>query len=164
MTPLISALLVLLVGLLSLLVIVWAVMRLQKRENDRAEPIAPPDPVEFMPWWSARDPFTVLRVSDAFDPEFAMLWDTQMPALTFISRVGTNGVSMQQLGPMHRMIAARNPELFDGTGFDEWLRFLESCELVSRKAERVSITAAGREFMAGCLRSSDSQERHAKAA
>jgi hypothetical protein len=164
MTPLISALLSLLVGLLSLLAIVWVVMHFQRRVNNRSGLVPSSESLEFVPWWSVREPFMVLRVSDAFDPEFAMLWDTQIPALTFISQAGADGVSMQQLAPLHRLAAIRNPELFDGSGFEEWLRFLEGCELVSRKADRVYMTAAGREFMAGCLRNGGGRERHAKAA
>jgi hypothetical protein len=93
-----------------------------------------------------------------------MLWDSQMQALGFIGKAGARGGLTHQLALIHRTAAARNPELYDGSGFEEWLRFLEDSNLITRRADRVFITPAGTEFVASCLLSKQSKARTAKAA
>ncbi len=150
MTPVMSALFGVLAGVASLLAMMWIVVQVHNaRTGDSPDTHAAPECFE--PWWIPKQPFEVLRVSDAFDPELCMLWDSQETALGFICDGAERGVLARDLALIHRMLAARNPELYDGSGFEEWLRFLEDCDLISRKGDRVFITTAGWEFVASCL-------------
>ncbi len=151
MTPVMSALIGLLAGVASLLALMWVVLRVQRSRYRAGEHETIEELELFEPWWMPTQPFKTLRVSDAFDPELSMIWDSQADALGFIRDGGSRGVLTHQLALVHRMAAARNPELYDGSGFEEWLLFMEECDLVTRKADRVFITAAGSEFVAKCL-------------
>ncbi len=95
----------------------------------------------------AGGPFRVLSVGDAFEKEYAVLWETQIPALCLISAAGRRGVPEQRLLTMYRRTAKRYPELYDGTCFQQWLEFLEGAELVSAHEKRVVITPQGQKFL-----------------
>lgn len=92
-------------------------------------------------------PFRVLSVCDAFEQEYAVLWETQAPALRLIAQAGPKGVARQRLFILYRRAATQFPELYDGTSFRQWLGFLEHAELVSLRESRVVITPVGLQFL-----------------
>jgi hypothetical protein len=91
--------------------------------------------------------FAVFSVAQAFDPDYAVIWDTQLPALQLISRAGPKGMRAQQLCPFYNQSARCYPELYDGSSFGSWLEFLEKEQLIRKKTTRVFITAEGQEFL-----------------
>jgi hypothetical protein len=82
------------------------------------------------------EPFAVFSVAQAFDPDYAIIWDTQLPALQLIKRAGAKGMRAQQLHPFYVQSARCYPELYDGTSFGSWLDFLER-EQLTGKGRRV---------------------------
>lgn len=164
MPPVMSALFGLLAGLASLLAMMWVIVQVHRSRTSALHVVPDQDSSPSEPWWVPKQPFTVLRVLDAFDPELCMLWDSQTPALGFICEGGGCGVLWDELALIYRVAAARNPELYEGGGFQEWLRFLEDCDLVRCRADRVFITAAGAEFVTSCLRGNKAKAGEARAA
>jgi hypothetical protein len=92
-------------------------------------------------------PFCALPVTLAFDPEYAIIWDTQLPAMELISAAGKRGVAKHDLLFRYCKDACRYPELYDGSSFKQWLHFLESAQLIACNQTRVVLTAEGREFL-----------------
>lgn len=92
-------------------------------------------------------PFRALSVCDAFEAEYAALWETQVPALTLIASEGGSGVSIQGLYRFYRRSARKYPELYDGSSFQQWVMFLESAELIVVGEKRVVITKEGLDFL-----------------
>lgn len=93
------------------------------------------------------EPFAVFSLAQAFDPEYALIWDTQLPALQLIDNAGTKGIRTQQLSPFYARSARSYPELYDGSSFGSWLEFLEREQLIRKKTTRVFITAEGHELL-----------------
>lgn len=91
-------------------------------------------------------PFRVLSVCDAFEAEYAILWETQISALSLIA-AAPRGVPRQQLFAVYRRVSCQYPELYEGSCFQQWLQFLESEELVVVRDNRIQITPQGREFL-----------------
>ncbi len=94
------------------------------------------------------DPWKVISVAQAFDPDYAILWETQVPALKLIDSAGPDGVHARQLYGFYRDSVRLYPELFDNSTFRSWLQFLEQERLITRVGKRVFITAEGHEFFA----------------
>lgn len=92
-------------------------------------------------------PFRVLSVCDAFEAEYAALWETQVPALTLVASEGPNGVSIQALHKFYRRSARRYPELYDGSSFQQWVMFLQAAELIVVGDKRVVIRKEGLDFL-----------------
>ena len=92
-------------------------------------------------------PFAVFSIADAFDPDYAIIWDTQLPALQLINKAGAKGMGPQQLHRSYFHSARRYPELYDGTSFERWLEFLETEKLIATRSSRVFITAEGHKFL-----------------
>ncbi len=93
------------------------------------------------------NPFRVLSVCDAFEPEYAVVWETQAPALRLIALANKKGIPKQALLTQYRRTSRMFPELYEGTSFQQWLDFLQRSELVSVRAGRVFITQQGTEFL-----------------
>ena len=91
-------------------------------------------------------PFSALSIVHAFDPERFMLWDTQLPLLEQLSSAGPKGCSLAQLYSFYLQLAARYPELYEGSSFEHWLGFLAASELVRLETDQGYITAEGRQF------------------
>jgi hypothetical protein len=96
------------------------------------------------------EPFA-LHLSQAFDPEMAMIWAAQIDALLLIASGGSEGVDYDSVYRAYQRAAGIFPELYEGCGFAQWLFFLQSSELVVLTGSRVKITACGREFLNCCL-------------
>ncbi len=92
-------------------------------------------------------PFSALSVVHAFEEHSAVLWDTQIPALQVICSAGPKGVHFGRVRRVYAMSARRYPELYDGTSFEQWLRFLAEAELITFQEDRIAITAQGRQFL-----------------
>ena len=84
-------------------------------------------------------PFRVLSVCDAFEQDYAVLWETQVPALRHIANAGAKGLARHQLFVFYRRAATSFPELYDGSGFQQWLDFLQSAELIALRDDRISL-------------------------
>ena len=91
-------------------------------------------------------PFT-LSLTEAFDPDHAILWSTQIPALRLIRDAASRGVTYHRLFCTYERTAQHYPELYDGCSFAQWLFFLQSADLVTVSTYRVRITRTGRYFL-----------------
>ncbi|HYH01213.1 MAG TPA: hypothetical protein VD837_18955 [Terriglobales bacterium] len=92
-------------------------------------------------------PFRVLSVCDAFEAEYAPLWETQVPALTLVASESSNGVALQKLWAFYRRSSRQFPEIYEGTSFQQWLAFLQTAELIAVGNKRVVITKEGLDFL-----------------
>jgi hypothetical protein len=92
--------------------------------------------------------FTAVEVGDAFDPEFAAIWETQLPALQLVSAAGAKGLAVERLYGFYLASAHAYPELYDGSSFYDWLEFLERSRLIGWRNDRIVLTHEGREFYA----------------
>jgi len=92
-------------------------------------------------------PFRVLSICDAFETEYAILWETQVPALRLVASEGMKGLAIQKLQTFYDRSCHVYPELYDGSSFQQWLEFLEQAELVTATESRVAITKEGLEFL-----------------
>jgi hypothetical protein len=92
-------------------------------------------------------PFRVLSVCDAFEPEYAVLWETQAPALQYVATAGAKGVTRPHLYAFYKRAACRYPELYEGSSFKQWLEFLEGSELIYDRGGRIGITPQGSQFL-----------------
>ncbi len=95
-------------------------------------------------------PFSLV-LTEAFDPEHAILWGTQVSALLLINSAGARGLAYNRLYHAYTETAQRYPELYEGSSFAQWLFFLEQNELVTLTSYRVRMTGYGREFLKHCL-------------
>jgi hypothetical protein len=93
------------------------------------------------------EPFTAVRIALAFDPDNAMLWDTQVPALELVSSAGRLGLSIQRLKGIYNESARHYPELYEGSGFRQWVDFLEQVQLIALNRERFVLTPKGLDFL-----------------
>jgi hypothetical protein len=91
--------------------------------------------------------FSLLALSDAFEPETAPLWEPQIEMLRFIGDAGPAGLDYELLRPRHYQMAARYPELYEGSDLESWLEAMERAELISWHGSSVRLTAAGTAFL-----------------
>ncbi len=91
--------------------------------------------------------FSPLSITQAFDPDRSILWDTQLPALRQLASAALRGCSLPQLYSCYLIAARKYPELYDGSSFEQWLAFLASAELVRVETDRAYITGDGRQFV-----------------
>lgn len=92
-------------------------------------------------------PFPALSIAQAFEPVFAPLWEAPVQALELVQSGGAHGIAVSRLRPTFNKAAARFPEIYDGYGFEQWLRFLEDIQLVTWSGQKVTLTREGREFL-----------------
>lgn len=95
---------------------------------------------------SMYEPFSVFSVLQAFDPDQAIIWDTQFPALQLIDEA-SEGLRVGRLRLFYTRSARSYPELYDGSTFKSWLAFLEREKLISRMGRRLFITVEGHELL-----------------
>ncbi len=97
---------------------------------------------------ASRETFSVLSIALAFDPDHALLWETQTPILQLISIAGPQGISVRALHRAYLESARCYPELYEGSSFKRWLEFLERAQLLACiDGQRVLLTSQGREFL-----------------
>ncbi|MFB3814155.1 MAG: hypothetical protein ACE14L_08585 [Terriglobales bacterium] len=91
--------------------------------------------------------FSAIPMSLALEPESAIVWSTQIPALELIASASAQGVSTKRLCRRYMRDARDYPELYDGSSFREWLHFLQSSHLVAWNGDRIVLTPDGRNFL-----------------
>lgn len=101
-----------------------------------------------------RPRFSAVTLTDAFEPDTAILWETQMPALQLMFSVGADGLDEEDLRPFYVRSAAAYPELYEGSSFEIWLRFLKEARLVTWQDGLVVITSVGEDFLK-CYRAAE---------
>jgi hypothetical protein len=89
----------------------------------------------------------VLSITLAFDPDHALVWETQVPMLQLVSESGRHGISVTHLREAYLESACHYPEIYDGFTFEQWLEFLEDARLVTRTGKHVLVTSKGRDFL-----------------
>lgn len=92
-------------------------------------------------------PFTVLSLPQAFDPDYTIIWDTQVPALELILRAGPSGLPIRRLRAWYRDSARHYPELYDGSSFARWMEFFEGEQIVKATGGKALVTAGGQLFL-----------------
>jgi hypothetical protein len=91
--------------------------------------------------------FSVLSIAQAFEPVFAALWEAPIQALELIQSGGTIGIPVSRLRPIFNKVATRLPEIYEGNGFEQWLKFLQDNGLIDWSGQKVTLTPEGREFL-----------------
>ena len=131
--------------MVSAMVCTWAASRLardrelqRRRRRSHTAAMLEPGPGK---------PFTVISLLDAFEPATAALWDTQIAVLDHSRAAGREGLDVDALRTLYQQQARRFPELYDGSSFVGWVRFLEQADLVVCFGASVAITAKGCEFL-----------------
>ncbi len=99
-----------------------------------------------------------LALVQGFERTYTLIWGSQIAALQALNSAGT--VAVQLLQPWYEQAAAREPELYDGYTFDQWLDFLQGNLLIVRSGENVSISLEGREFLKYLLHQGYSLYKH----
>jgi len=89
-------------------------------------------------------PFTLLTLEHLPDPSSTALWHTQLAALRQIGAAGEKGLKAADLTARYASSARLYPELYEGTSFAAWLRFLNKTRLVEVHGVTVFITAEGK--------------------
>ncbi len=92
----------------------------------------------------AAQPFAAIGLLEAFDPEYAVLWTTQLEPLRLINAGGVRGVTYSRVYGVYLRSANVYPELYDGSSFAEGLFFVQRAGLVVLAPQRVKITREGR--------------------
>jgi len=110
------------------------------------EPAEPRRPREAPPNWK-EEPFSALSIEQAFDPDQAIIWDTQVPALRLIASAGREGLAMEALYHLYTRSSRQYPELYEGSSFETWLEFLEYTGLISEHLGTASLTPEGQQFL-----------------
>ena len=129
--------------MVSAMVCTWAASRLARDRELQRRHSRPPLMLELGPG----KPFTVISLLDAFEPATAALWDTQIAVLEHIRTAGREGLDVEELRLVYQQQARRFPELYDGSSFAGWVRFLEHADLVVCYGASVAISAKGCEFL-----------------
>ncbi|MBI2152757.1 MAG: hypothetical protein HYU24_03505 [Candidatus Rokubacteria bacterium] len=86
-----------------------------------------------------------LSLVQSFERTYTLIWGSQISALQFLNSAGA--VRPDLLRPEYDQAAAREPALYAGYTFDQWLHFLEVNLFILRSADTVTISLEGREFL-----------------
>jgi len=118
-------------------------MRLFSRRDEPPQPCAgrmAPEPL-----------FSGMSYSQAFDSNYGLIWQTQVPALELIRRAGSRGLPVQTLKPWFRHALRCYPDLFEGHTFEEWLDFLCRSQVADcGGGDHLQLTARGCELLDHC--------------
>jgi hypothetical protein len=132
------------IGLLSLLAAAAMVasIREERRKTNRKPALKVPQrPHRVM------HEFSMVRLSDAFEPELAVLWEPQIEILTRIGDAGLDGLEYELLRPFYEELVRKYPELYEGSDLEGWLGAMESAELVQWSGSKVRLTATATGFL-----------------
>jgi hypothetical protein len=94
--------------------------------------------------------FAGLSYSQAFDDDYGLIWQTQVPALELVRNAGGQGLPVQSLKPWFSRAMHCYPDLFEGHTFQEWLDFLHRSRVAQCGNDRVVLTALGYELLDHC--------------
>jgi hypothetical protein len=92
-------------------------------------------------------PLSLLSITDAFDPIYAILWQAPIAALELVDSAGTPGMPVERLHSIFVKAAASFPEIYEGCSFVQWLQFLAQAQLISWSGYRLVLTPEAREFL-----------------
>ncbi len=95
--------------------------------------------------------------ADALQPDQALIWSTQIPALRFVSDREPRGAYYTPLRLIYIESARRYPEIYDGCTFQNWVEFYVRRGLLHFEDDAIHITAAGRELLGMLERSTPSE-------
>lgn len=89
--------------------------------------------------------YELQSVLDSTDPdcELALLWQTQAPTLEKLRQGGDEGLPVKSLCTLYCCFARSNPELCEGSDFNDWVRTLERAEVIERDGQSIRITKKG---------------------
>jgi len=96
---------------------------------------------------------TYALTDDREDCDYDLLWDTQLPALEFLSEAGNSGVPLKQMTEIYSEFARRYPELCEGSTFSGWIDALLDAEVAVHEGARIVITEKGRFILQDAERS-----------
>jgi hypothetical protein len=96
---------------------------------------------------SENNPFLAFSLERVFDPDHAIIWDTQIPVLQLAASAGHEGLRVRKLYPYYARYCREYPELYEGSTFESWLDFLQCNQLIKIDGGRVLPQAKGREFL-----------------
>lgn len=88
-----------------------------------------------------------MNASQASDPYYFAFWQAQLPGLRLLHEAGHSGTHIRNLRPSYAAASRRFPEIYDGHTLEQWVRFLQQEQLVSRSGEKVRITPHGTDFL-----------------
>ncbi|HVZ60166.1 MAG TPA: hypothetical protein VG892_05220 [Terriglobales bacterium] len=100
----------------------------------------------------APEPFFFgMTYAQAFEDDYGLIWQTQVPALELIWSAGRRGLPMQSLKAWFHNAARLYPDLFEGHTFEEWVEFLHKSRVAnSDNGERLHLTALGCNLLDYC--------------
>lgn len=81
-----------------------------------------------------------------FEQTYNVIWGSQIEALEQINLL--MNADLELIKPIYEKAVRSNPELYQNTSFDTWLRFLEVQQLVTRMLEVATVTPEGKAFLA----------------
>ena len=85
---------------------------------------------------------SVLTTADP-DCELALLWQTQAPTLERLRDRGCDGLPIQSLCTLYCCFSRTNPELCEGSDFEDWISTLNRAEVIARDGDTIRITEKG---------------------
>ena len=91
--------------------------------------------------------FRVLSIALIFDPDHALIWNTQMPALKLVGSAGPKGLSLRKLHKWYLDSAGHYPELYDGSTFKQWVAFLQESQLITSDKNKVVLMLQGERLL-----------------
>jgi hypothetical protein len=92
-------------------------------------------------------PVSLLSITEAFDPIYAILWQAPIAALELVESAGASGMPVAQLQSIFVRAATCFPEIYEGCSLVQWLQFLEQNQLISWNGYRVVLTPEARKFL-----------------
>ncbi len=89
----------------------------------------------------------LLSMADAFEPQTAPIWDSQLPALELIHSAPFPGIRIGEVEYAFSNCKEAFPEIFEGSTFSDWLKFCQRQDLFLIYGQRVLLSTTGRKFM-----------------
>lgn len=97
--------------------------------------------------WSQESMFCGLSPSPA-DENARLVWATQLPIMERLA--SSSGILPEALRSGYAAMARRYPALYEGRRFEEWLEFLEKCQVVRYRGGRLQLAAHGQSVLDRC--------------
>jgi hypothetical protein len=84
-----------------------------------------------------------LTLLETLDTHYGPLCDAHLQLFRLLLGGGAKGVSLSHLQPLYQYLAARYPEIYDGSSFAEWLAFYQAAGIVALGRSSVWLTSSG---------------------
>ena len=85
------------------------------------------------------------QLEAAFERIYRLIFGTQISGLRWLNERGH--ITVDEAREFFKPFEAQNPDYYKDYGFDGWLRFLISNELVARNGDVIEIADLGRDFL-----------------